>query len=81
MSEQNNTLQLTMPSQPPYSYGIGLQGELIIGFVAAHLPNGSEVRTHLVLPQEELEKLRHFLNQTTDIQKTLAATPPTSTQQ
>lgn len=80
MVEQKE-IGLTMPSQGPYSYGIDLQGNLVIGFVSGYLPGPIPVKTHLVLPTEELDNLRSFLNQTKEVQLALSEKPPTSTPQ
>jgi hypothetical protein len=68
--------KLTVPSQAPYTFGLGSQGELIIGWSAGSLPDGTELRMHLVIPAEELEPLRRGLKESQTIGEMLSLKPP-----
>ena len=68
---------VSINAQPPFDFGIGLQGELIISWVAGGLPDGTSLRMHLSVPAEELPVLRRGLDESKSIQKVLAAKPPT----
>jgi hypothetical protein len=59
-----------LDAQPPFTFGIGLQGELQIGFSL------SGVSVFLLIPAEELGTLQRGLNDTQTIRDTLAAKPP-----
>jgi hypothetical protein len=59
-----------MDAKPPFTFGIGLQGELVVGFSLSGLP------MFLVIPAEELETLRRGLEQSRTIQETLSAKLP-----
>jgi hypothetical protein len=61
---------ITLDAQPPFTFGLGLQGELQIGFVL------SGVSAFLVIPAEELGTLQRGLNDTQTIRDTLSAKPP-----
>ena len=63
---------------PPFTFGIGLQGELIIGFVGGYLPpDNTPIRMHLSVPAAELPTLLRGLTESKDIRDLLAAKPPT----
>jgi hypothetical protein len=67
---------------PPFTFGIGLQGELIIGFVGGYLPpDGKPLRLHLSVPTAELPTLIRGLNESKDIRDLLSATPSTESTQ
>ena len=76
-SDSNSEKGLTINAQPPFAFGIGLNGELIISWRAGNLPEGTVIRMHLSIPAEELPTLRRGLEESTAIQQTLAAKPPT----
>lgn len=64
-------------ANPPFTFGIGLQGELIIGFVGGYLPpDNTPIRLHLSIPSEELPILRNGLNESKTIQETLSVKKP-----
>jgi hypothetical protein len=66
----------TIMSAPPYTYSLGLEGELIIGWTMGELPNGTPIRMHLVLPAEEAGYLKKCLDAGKTIQETLAVKRP-----
>jgi len=68
---KKTTAGITIDAKPPFTFGIGLQGEVIVGFSLSGLP------AHIVIPSTELETLRNGLEQSRTIQETLAAKPPT----
>ncbi len=69
-------------AQPPFTFGIGLQGELIIGFVGGYIPpNNTPIRLHLSVPAEELPILLRGLTESKDIRNLLSATPATESTQ
>jgi len=77
MAEDDDaSLGVTIVANPPFTFGIGLQGELLIGWVQAILPDGRPLRAHLVIPAEELPRLQRGLEQSKTIRETLAAKPP-----
>ena len=61
---------MTIDAKPPFTFGIGLQGELLIGFSLAGLS------AHLVIPAGELEGLRLGLENSKTIRETLSAKTP-----
>lgn len=65
----------TTLSEPPYSFGIGLAGELVIGYCQPG--TFGLLRMHLEIPASELHLLRRLLVECKDVQETLAAQPPT----
>lgn len=68
----------TLIAEPPFSFGIGLQGELIIGFVGGYLPpDGQPLRLHLTIPAEELATLLSGLQQSQAIRDLLSVKAPT----
>ena len=78
MSEENQSEHgVSINAQPPFMFGIGLQGEIIISWLAGNLPDGVNLRMHLSIPAEELPVLRRGLDESKSIQETLVAKPPT----
>ena len=61
---------ITLDAKPPFTFGIGTQGELVVGFSLSGLP------VHLVIPAEELETLQRGLEQSRTIRDTLSAKRP-----
>lgn len=70
-ANDENPSGITIDAKPPFTFGIGLQGEVIVGFSLSGLP------AYLVIPATELETLRNGLDQSKMIQETLAAKSPT----
>ncbi len=72
MSEnEQSTQNITFDAKPPFTFGLGLQGELLIGFSLSGLS------ANLVIPAEELDRLQRALEQSKTIRETLAAKAPT----
>ena len=70
-TEDGSNVGLTLDAKPPFTFGIGLRGELVIRFSL------SGISTSLVIPAEELGTLERGLEQSRTIRDTLAAKPPT----
>lgn len=68
---ENQTNGFTLDAKPPFTFGIGLQGELVVGFYLQGIP------AYVVIPASELKTLRNGLDQSKAIQETLSAKPPT----
>jgi hypothetical protein len=68
--DDSSTLNVTMNAIPPVSFGIGLQGELVIDWIAGMSPDGHSIRTHVVIPPESIKTLRRCLDETQTIQET-----------
>lgn len=67
----------TLTAHPPFSFGLGLQGELIIGFVGGYMPpDNTPIRMFLTVPAEELPALQRGLNESKGIRDTLSAKEP-----
>jgi hypothetical protein len=52
-----NLTFMTVPTSPPFSFGVGTQGDLIIGWSAGELPDGTTLHLHLTIPADELPSL------------------------
>ena len=61
---------ITLDAKPPFTFGLGMQGELQVGFSLSGVP------MVLVIPAEELKTLQRGLEQSKTIRETLAAKPP-----
>ena len=55
MSEDLSGLAFNIDAQAPFTFGIGLEGELVVGFSL------SGIRAHIVIPAEELGTLERGL--------------------
>jgi hypothetical protein len=77
VSDQPIEKGVSINAEPPFTYGIGLQGELIISWKVGNLPEHLPLRMYLSIPAEHLPGLRRGLEETRAVQETLAAKPPT----
>ncbi len=68
--KDNENNGLTLDAQRPFTFGIGSQGDLNIGFYLSGIP------TYIVVPANEVQTLRNGLNQSKTIQETLSVKKP-----
>lgn len=68
--------RVTITSSPPFTYGMSPSGEFIIGWVMGQLPDGTAIRGHLVLPPQEIDRLKESLEMAEPFRQSLSATPP-----
>ena len=74
MDANNLPHSMAVDAVGPFTFGIGLQGEVVVGY---HLrQTGDLLKFHLVIPPQEVQVLRRCLSEGR-IQETLAAVPPT----
>ena len=66
---------VTLPFEGPFSFGLGLSGELVIGCCQSN--SFVPVRAFLKIPGEYIPLLRRLLEEGKNAQETLAAIPPT----
>ena len=70
MSEDISGHAVTIDARAPFNFGIGLQGELVVGFSL------SGIRAYIVIPAEELGALERGLEQSRTIRDALIAKAP-----
>lgn len=76
-NEETSTIDQTLLAQSPLTFGIGSEGELVIGWTVGEAEDGRTIRLYVVIPAGSIESLRHYLQETQTSQEMLAAKPPT----
>lgn len=70
-------IDIQHPAQGPVDFYLTPEGALGLAWIDPRSFSTAPVRVHVLVPASEVQKLRRCLEESSEIQETLAAKPPT----